>query len=47
VDGDALHYFTDGNHHNQVSLGLVDRDFTEKLNKEAGVDVKLPAPSAK
>ena len=47
VDGDTLHYFTSGNVHNQVSLALVDRAFTERLNKEAGVDVKLPAPSGK
>ncbi len=45
VDGDTLHYFTAGNVHNQASLGLVDRDFTERLNREAGLDVKLPAPS--
>jgi hypothetical protein len=42
VDGDTLHYFTSGNTHNQVSLSLVDRDFTQRLNHEAGVDVKLP-----
>jgi len=45
VDGDTLHYFTDGNVHNQASLSLVDRAFTERLNKEAGLDVRLPAPS--
>jgi hypothetical protein len=42
VDGDTLHYFTSGNTHNQVSLSLVDRDLTERLNKESGLDVKLP-----
>jgi hypothetical protein len=45
VDGDTLHYFTAGNVHNQASLALVDREFTERLNKEAGLDVRLPAPS--
>jgi len=45
VDGDTLHYFTSGNVHNQVSLALVDRAFTQRLNQEAGVDVKLPAPA--
>jgi hypothetical protein len=45
VDGDTLHYFTAGNVHNQASLALVDREFTERLNKEAGVDVRLPAAS--
>lgn len=45
VDGDTVHYFTAGNVHNQASLALVDRDFTERLNREAGLDVRLPAPS--
>ncbi len=42
VDGDTLHYFTTGNTHNQVSLSLVDRAMTERLNKDSGVEVKLP-----
>ena len=42
VDGDTLHYFTAGNTHNQVSVSLIDRAMTERLNKDAGVDVKLP-----
>jgi hypothetical protein len=42
VDGDTLHYFTSGNTHNQASLSLVDRDLTERLNKESGLDVRLP-----
>jgi hypothetical protein len=45
VDGDTLHYFTTGNTHNQASLALVDRDLTDRLNQESGVDLKLP-PSA-
>jgi hypothetical protein len=44
VDGDTLHYFTSGNTHNQVSLALIDRDLTTRLNKDSGVEVKLPAP---
>jgi hypothetical protein len=43
VDGDTLHYFTNGNTHNQVSLSLVDRTLTERLNRERGVDLRLPA----
>lgn len=43
VDGDTLHYFTSGNTHNQVSLSLIDRDLTARLNRESGVEVKLPA----
>ena len=42
VDGDTLHYFTSGNTHNQVSVSLIDRDLTERLNREAGVEFKLP-----
>ncbi|HUI57164.1 MAG TPA: hypothetical protein VLY04_19445 [Bryobacteraceae bacterium] len=41
VDGDTLHYFTSGNTHNQVSLSLIDRDLTVRLNRESGVDMKL------
>ena len=42
ADGDTLHYFTNGNTHNQVSLSLVDRPLTERLNKELGTDFSLP-----
>jgi len=42
VDGGTLHYFTSGNVHNQVSLALVDRDLTDRLNRETGVQVNLP-----
>lgn len=45
VDGDTLHYFTAGNVHNQASVALVDRDFTERLNREAGLEVKIPSPA--
>jgi hypothetical protein len=47
VDGDTLHYFTTPSTHNQVSLALVDRDLTQRLNQESGIDLKLPpAPAA-
>ncbi len=42
VSGDTLHYFTPGNVHNQVSLSLIDRDLTTRLNRESGTDVQLP-----
>lgn len=42
VQGDTLHYFTSGNTHNQVSLSLVDKQLTERLNQESGVDMHLP-----
>jgi hypothetical protein len=41
VEGDTLHYFTEGNVHNQVSISLVDRQLTEQLNHERNVDVRL------
>ncbi len=44
VDGDTLHYFTAGNTHNQASLSLIDRELTERLNRESGIDLKLPPP---
>jgi hypothetical protein len=42
IDGETLHYFTSGNNHNQVSMALVDRELTERLNRERKVDVRLP-----
>lgn len=42
VDGDTLHYFTSGNTHNQVSLSLIDKALTERLNRESGIDMHLP-----
>ena len=42
VDGDTLHYFTTGSTHNQASVSLIDRELTERLNKESGAEVKLP-----
>ena len=44
VEGDALHYITGQNTHNQVSLDLVDRELTERLNRERNVDFRLPPP---
>jgi hypothetical protein len=43
VDGETLHYFTTGSTHNQVSISLLDRELTERLNRELGTDFKLPA----
>jgi len=42
ADGDTLHYFTSGNTHNQASVSLIDRELTERLNREMGTDFKLP-----
>jgi len=41
-DGDTLHYFTPGNVHNQVSISLIDRDLTTRLNKELGIEFHMP-----
>jgi hypothetical protein len=42
VEGDTLHYFITGTTHNQVSLSLVDRELTERLNRESGITMQLP-----
>lgn len=42
AEGDTLHYFTEGNVHNQVSMSLVDRQLTEQLNRARNVTVRLP-----
>ena len=41
VDGDTLHYVTPQRVHNQVSVALVDRELTDKLNR-GRMQVKLP-----
>jgi len=42
ADGDTLHYFTNGNTHNQASMSLIDRELTDRLNREMGTDFHLP-----
>jgi hypothetical protein len=43
VEGDTLHYVTNQSTHNQVSLDLVDRELSDRLNRERQVDFRLPA----
>lgn len=42
VEGDTLHYVTAQRVHNQASLSLVDRDLTDKLNRDRNLQVRLP-----
>jgi hypothetical protein len=42
VEGDALHYITPQGKHNQVSLGLVDRKTSARLNSGNQIDFHLP-----
>lgn len=42
VEGDTLHYVTAQRVHNQVSLDLVDREMTQRLNRNHSMQVKLP-----
>ncbi len=42
VEGDTLHYITAQGNHNQVSLDLVDRALSEKLNRGRKVEFRLP-----
>ncbi len=41
IEGDTMHYVTAGNNHNQVSLSLVDRPLTERLNRERRAGVQF------
>ena len=42
IEGDTLHYVTPQRVHNQASLSLVDRELTDKLNRDRNMQVKLP-----
>lgn len=42
VEGDTLHYITPQGKHNKVSLDLVDRALSEKLNRGRKVEFGLP-----
>jgi len=42
VDGDTLNYITQDGTQNRLSLALVDRDFSKKLNDDRGVEFRLP-----
>jgi hypothetical protein len=43
LEGSTLHYVTNQNTHNQVSLDLVDRELSDRLNRERNVDFRLPS----
>jgi hypothetical protein len=47
VEGDTLHYITPQGRHNQVSLELVDRALSEKLNQGKKVEFRLPKPETR
>jgi endonuclease YncB( thermonuclease family) len=42
ADGDTLNYITTEGSQNRVSLSLIDREFSWKLNDSRGVEFKLP-----
>jgi hypothetical protein len=44
LEDTTLHYVTNQNTHNQVSLDLVDRELSGRLNRERNVDFRLPPP---
>jgi len=41
IEGDTLHYITPQGSHNRASLELIDREFSERLNRERNVDFSL------
>jgi hypothetical protein len=42
LEGNTLHYVSVEHSMNQASLDLIDRDLSQRLNDERGVDFKLP-----
>jgi hypothetical protein len=42
VESGTLHYVTQMGSHNRASLDLIDRAFSEQLNRERNIDFKLP-----
>jgi len=42
MEGDTLHYVSVDKSMNQASLDLIDRDLSQRLNDERGVEFKLP-----
>jgi hypothetical protein len=44
VEGETLHYITTQGEHNQVSIDLVDRATSDKLNRGRKVPFRLPPP---
>src|SRR5579871_1639214 len=45
MEGGALHYVSVEHTLNQVSMNLIDRDLSQRLNDERCVQFKLPAPA--
>jgi hypothetical protein len=43
MEGSTLHYVTVDHDLNQVSLNLIDRDLSQRLNSERNVEFRLPA----
>lgn len=41
IEGDSLHYITPNGSHNRASLELIDREFSERLNRERNVEFNL------
>jgi hypothetical protein len=44
MEGSTLHYVSAEQTLNQVSIDLVDRDLSQRLNDERGLDFRLPPP---
>lgn len=42
VEGDTLHYITRESSHNKISLDRIDREFSIRLNKERGLEFRIP-----
>ena len=42
IEGSTLHYVTTANTHNQADIGLIDLDFTKKLNADRSMPFNVP-----
>jgi hypothetical protein len=47
LEGTTLHYITLQGSHNRATVDLIDRDLSARLNRERGLDFKLPEPAAR
>jgi hypothetical protein len=45
VEGNTLHYVTVQGSHNRATLDLIDRDLSDRLNRDRGVDFPLTHPT--
>ena len=43
VEDETVHYITTQHSHNRATIGLIDRELSMQLNRERGLEFKLPS----